>query len=280
METVEYRSVADLSKSILNNIHKIPKNIDLVVGIPRSGMLPANLISLYLNKPYTDINSFLEGKIYACGDRGSFIKKTEIKNILIVDDSIAHGFAMRRAKSQLKNEKYNFIYFVVYARTKSKNNVDLFCEILDGERIFEWNLFHHKTILGQSCVDIDGVLCRDPTPEENDDGEKYHRFLLTAVPKFIPTVKIKTLISCRLEKYRNETIAWLKKYGIEYDNLIMLNLPNAAERQKWNKYGDYKATEYKKPEYVLFIESSLNEAKRIKEVSGKTVFCIETMNIV
>ena len=36
------------------------KNVDLVVGIPRSGMLPANLIAMYLNKPFTDINSFLE----------------------------------------------------------------------------------------------------------------------------------------------------------------------------------------------------------------------------
>ncbi len=60
----------------------------------------------------------------------------------------------------------------------------------------------------------------------------------------------------------------------------MLNLPNAQERQKWNKYGDYKGTEYKKSGYIFFIESSLSEAKRIKEISDKTVFCIETMSII
>lgn len=280
METVAYRSVSDLSKSILKNICKIPNNIDLVVGIPRSGMLPANLISLYLNKPYTDINSFLEGKIYACGDRGKFIKKTEIKNILVVDDSIAHGYAINRAKEQLKNEPFNFIYFVVYARTKSKDKVNTYCELLDGERIFEWNLFHHQNILERSCLDIDGVLCRDPLPEENDDGEKYHKFLLTAEPKFIPTVKIKTLISCRLEKYRNETMFWLKKHNIEYENLILLNLPNKEARVNWGKYGEYKANEYKKPQYIFFIESSLKEAQTIKEKTGKSVFCIENMSLI
>lgn len=280
METIAYRSVSDLSKSILKNICKIPKNIDLVVGIPRSGMLPANLISLYLNKPYTDINSFLEGKIYACGDRGKFIKKTEIKNVLVVDDSIAHGYAINRAKEQLKNEHFNFIYFVVYARTKSKDKINTYCELLDGDRIFEWNLFHHKNILESSCLDIDGVLCRDPLPEENDDGELYHKFLLTAEPKFLPTVKIKTLISCRLEKYRNETMFWLKQHNIEYENLILLNLPNKEARIKWGKYGEYKANEYKKPQYKFFIESSLNEAKTIKEKTGKSVFCIETMSLI
>lgn len=60
-----------------------------------------------------------------------------------------------------------------------------------------------------------------------------------------------------------------------FDNESSVDIKSACD-----SYGDYKGTEYKKPGYVFFIESSLNEAKRIKEVSGKTVFCIETMSIV
>ena len=48
-------------------------------------------------------------------------------------------------------------------------------------------------------MDIDGVLCADPTPEENDDGEKYRHFLLNAPPLFIPKVTIGTLVTSRLE---------------------------------------------------------------------------------
>ena len=279
-ESIVYRSIAQLNNDILKNIIKFPKDIDLIVGIPRSGMLPANLLALYMNKPYTDIESFLEGKVYACGFRGNFIKEKNVKKILVIDDSVSSGTAMQKAKDKLKGLNYNFIFAAIYARTQTKNKINIFCEIIDGLRVFEWNMFHHRGILASSCLDIDGVLCRDPTPEENDDGEKYHRFLLTAEPKFIPTVKIKTLISCRLEKYRNETMFWLNKHGIEYNNLIMLNLPNAEERRKWNKYGEYKGNEYKKDGYIFFIESSLNEAKKIKEISNKTVFCVETMSII
>lgn len=278
---MQYRSFSDLSKSILKNISVLQKmNLGLVVGIPRSGMLPANLIALYLNIPYTDIDSFISNKIYDIGDRKIYVK-TNSKNVLIIDDSIATGRALNRAKEKLKNIKdYNLLYGAVFARSQAINLVDFYCEIVDGDRIWEWNLFHNQLILGRSCLDIDGVLCRDPTPEENDDGEKYHKFLLTAEPKFIPTVRIKTLITNRLAKYKNETMFWLKKHGIEYENLIMLNLPNAEERKKWNKYGEFKANEYIKNGYVFFIESSLSEALKIKEITRKTVFCIETMSIV
>jgi hypothetical protein len=60
----------------------------------------------------------------------------------------------------------------------------------------------------------------------------------------------------------------------------MLNMNSAVERRKWGKYGEYKGTFYKKPEYILFIESSLAEAKKIKEISGKSVFCIETLTTI
>ena len=276
--SLNFKSIEDLNKSIFKNIHKFPKDIDLIVGIPRSGMMPANLLALYMNKPYTDIESFIEGKIYSCGNRGDFLKNNVIKNVLVVDDSFNNGLAMGRAKQMLKGLKYNFIYSAIYSSHVTKD-IDIYCEVVPMPRIFQWNMFHHG-YLSKSCLDIDGVLCRDPTPEENDDGEKYHKFLLTAEPKFLPTVKIKTLITCRLEKYRNETMFWLKQHNIKYDKLIMLNLPDAATRRAWGKYGEYKANEYKKPEYMFFIESSLHEAKIIKEKTGKPVYCIEIMELI
>ena len=272
---LNYKSIEDLNKTIFNNIHKFPKNIDLIVGIPRSGMLPANLIALYLNKPYTDIESFKEGKIYASGNRGNLFKNNEIKTVLIVDDSYNTGSAMNKAKQSLKGLNYKFIFSAIYSSHKTQN-IDVYCELVPMPRIFQWNMFHHG-YLSYSCMDIDGVLCRNPTPEENDDGEKYHKFLLTAEPKFIPTVKVKTLITCRLEKYRPETLFWLKKHNVKYDNLIMLDLPDANTRRIWGKYGEYKANEYKKPNYMFFIESSLNEAKTIFNITHKPVFCVDEM---
>ena len=59
------------------------------------------------------------------------------------------------------------------------HSVDYFFEIVDYPRFFQWNIMNHS-ILQKTCMDIDGVLCADPTPEENDDGEKYRHFLLNA----------------------------------------------------------------------------------------------------
>lgn len=279
---IEYRSVNDLIELINSNIQKLNfLDIGLVVGIPRSGMLPATYISLVLNKPLTDINSFLDNKTIGSGNRFKNLQ-IENKNVLVVDDSISTGSAIKEVKEKLKEKEsnWNIKYLTIYSRKKSSNLIDLYFEEIEGDRIFEWNLFQHANILKRSCIDIDGVLCRDPKPEENDDGEKYRNFLLNAEPKFIPQVKIKTIISCRLEKYRKETVEWLSKHNIQYDNLIMLDLPDKQSRIKWGKYGEYKGEEYKKSEYVLFVESSLKEAKKIKEITGKTVFCTEIMNII
>jgi uncharacterized HAD superfamily protein len=172
------------------------------------------------------------------------------------------------------------LYCAIYARTDAISNVNIWFECIDKTRVFEWNMFHHRHILSMACVDIDGVLCNDPTLEQNDDGNNYLNFIQTATPKFIPTVPIKTIVSCRLEKYRHATEEWLTNNNIQYEKLVLMNLPNAIARKAWGKYGEFKAMEYINPDYILFIESSFSEATRIKSLTNKSVFCTETMQMV
>lgn len=56
---MNFRTINDLNNLISKNLDKIPKDIDLIVGVPRSGLFVANLIALYLNLPLTDFDSFL-----------------------------------------------------------------------------------------------------------------------------------------------------------------------------------------------------------------------------
>lgn len=263
---------------IRQNLWKIPHDIDVVVGIPRSGMLAANMIALYLNTNLSDIDSFVEGKIFRNGmSRGCSVRKSDnIRKILVVDDSIDKGTALTNAKNKLKNIHYHdieILFCVPIATNIGATMVDIFFEIIDDDRVFEWNLFHHS-ILENACMDIDGVLCLNP--EEDDDGEKYRAFLNSAKPLFTPTVMINTLISCRLEKYRTQTIKWLNENNIKYENLILLNLPDKASRIKWGKHGEYKGIYYKESDCCLFIESSQYEAFTIAKVSNKPVICVET----
>ena len=198
---MQYRSFNDMNNLIKKNLNKfVMTEPDLIVGVPRSGMLPANLVALYLNKPFTDLDSFVEGHIYSCGNRVKEQIK-EIKNVLVIDDSIGLGAQIKITKNKLKNleNKYNFIHAAIFARSQSKHLVNVYCEIVDGPRIFEWNMFHHD-IIENACVDIDGVICQNPLID--DDGTEYIKQISCAKPLYIPSRKIKTLISCRLEKYR------------------------------------------------------------------------------
>ena len=125
-------------------------------------------------------------------------------------------------------------------------------------------------------LDIDGVLCENPTPEENDDGEKYIEFLRNARPKYVPTKKIGYLITSRLEKYRAETEYWLKKHGVEYDQLIMCPYQTAEERRRRGNHAIIKAIVYSQlPGTVLFVESERWQAIEIARRTFKPVFCTE-----
>lgn len=278
---MNYKSFSDLSKDIKSNLHKIPKDVSLVVGIPRSGLLAANLMAIYLNLPLTDIDSFIKGQILSSCFRADGFEDNAFKGkILIVDDSVATGKAIVDAKEKLADiiaqQQFQLLFCCVYADPEKQHLVDIPLLTLGRPRVFEWNLFHNK-VMEKACVDIDGVLCIDPTEEENDDGEKYLEFLLNANPHILPKRKINTLVTTRLEKYRSNTEDWLKRHGIEYNELVMLNLPDKATRKKMNNRGAYKAAEFKKRKNnVLFIESDRRQALKIHELSGKDVYCVDT----
>jgi len=276
-----YRNIADMNRIIINRLNILPRDFDLIVGIPRSGMLPANLIALYLSKPYTDIHSFRNGHIYKAGERGQYIDIKEFKKILIVDDSIASGSAMTKAKELIRevDSSFEISYCAVYVIPGKEKLVDYFFEVVPLPRYFQWNILNHS-VLEKSCFDIDGVLCVDPTDEQNDDGPKYTDFILNAEPLYIPKSKIGTLVTSRLEKYRKETEIWLEKNAVKYNKLIMLDLPDMKARQKANSHGSFKADTYKSTEYALFFESSLSQAIEINRLTSKPVFCTETFEMI
>ena len=279
---MNYRNISDLNKIILKRLSIIPRDIDLIVGVPRSGMMPANLLALYLNKPYTDLHSFINGYIYKAGARAQFFDESSgRKNILVVDDSVASGRALAEVKDLLKDHssRYNIKYCVIYMSPGREKSVDYYFENVALPRYFQWNIMNH-TSLEKACFDIDGVLCEDPRPDQNDDGEKYIDFILNAPPLYIPGSKIGSIVTSRLEKYRKETETWLQKYNIKYNELIMLDLPDMKARQQANNHGTHKANAYNSKPYILFVESELGQAREINRLTKKPVFCTETFEMI
>ena len=278
---MNYRNIRDLNNIILKRLSIIPRDFDLIVGVPRSGMLPANLLSLYLNRPYTDIHSFLNGHIYKAGARGQFFDVKQFKKILVVDDSVASGAALKECKENLKEleSQFDIKYCAVYVIPGKEKTVDYYFETVPLPRYFQWNILNHTT-LEKACFDIDGVLCADPLPEQNEDGEKYIDFILNAPPLFIPGSKIGTIVTSRLEKYRPQTETWLKANNIKYNDLVMLDLPDMAARQKANNHGTHKAKAYASKPYVLFVESEYGQAVEINRITKKPVLCTENFEMI
>lgn len=278
---MNYRSISDMNDAIVRNLHRLPRDIDLVVGVPRSGILAGTMVSLIANIPMTDLDSFLAGRIYTSGITkrwaGLDRQASEMRKILVIDDSIIGGTAMRDAREKVAASgiEGDFIFAAVFGLSLQHEETDMVFEAVPHPRMFQWNFMHHM-FLEQCCVDIDGVLCLDPTEDENDDGPAYEKFLVEARPLLAPTRKIGWLVTSRLEKYRKLTEAWLASRDIKYDHLIMLDLPNKAERQRLGAHGSFKAEFYRKSDAILFIESEHEQAQRIAKLSGKPVLCVET----
>ena len=79
------------------------------------------------------------------------------------------------------DQEVRVTFLAVYGPRATHPDADLVLEVVPHPRVFEWNVMHHR-VLENSCVDIDGTLCHDPTSEENDDGERYDAFLAPARP--------------------------------------------------------------------------------------------------
>lgn len=284
---MKYITISDLSETIRKNIWKIPRDIDFIIGIPRSGMIAASMICSYLNVPLIDINSFVAGMSPYGGNRLQYFTSSHktTNKILVIDDTVFAGTSMNKTKSMLSNIKNKqFIYMCIYLEGTGENSVDIY---LDDVRkytnencrivLYEWNILqHHKDFMNKCLYDIDGVFCLDPPDERKE--EMYINYIKNATPLFIPKTPIGGIITYRLIKNKNITEKWLNDNGITYSELKMFNANTWDER---NKSGippeKYKADFYKsKPNYKLFIESNEQQAKKIAEISCKPVYCVET----
>lgn len=299
---MNFRSIAQLSDQLIAWSKALPHDIDVVVGLPRSGLLAANIFALYRNLPLTDLDGFLAGRTMGAGktranplsnkqdgnraDEATVDAAAERfldrpRNVLVLDDSIWSGDTLREAKQKIEAAglPHRVHYGAVYVTPDSTDLPDFYCEVLHYPRTFEWNVLHHHVLRG-ACLDMDGVLCVDPQDHENDDGERYRQFLRNARPLHLPTSFIGHIVTNRLDKYRPETEAWLADHGIEYGELIMMTYPDGATRRQMNTYSAHKAKAYRDTEANFFIESDVKQAVEIANLAKKEVLCIDTMQMI
>lgn len=279
-----YMSIAQLSVEIRQKLGLIPNDVDLIVGVPRSGMIPAHLIALYLNRLVIDSETFIRDGIPGHGltrEVGAPLARPfDARHVLLVDDSLASGASMATCVNRIAETGFagKVTTCAIIVDPAMSKRVDIHFLQMPQPRMFEWNAFHHPYV-ERACFDLDGVLCCDPTSRENDDGDRYLEFMRNARPLFSPTRRIGHIVSARLEKYRRETEAWLTANDIAYGRLYLLDLPSRAERLRQGAHHVHKAMVYRKSEAIIFYESDPGQARDIAHLSGKPVLCVSEMAI-
>ncbi len=239
-----------------------------ILGIPRSGMIPSSIISAYLSVPLYSLESNTIVKLNSFSSNGGRRMSNHTDNtgeLIIVDDTVYGGGAAMAIKSKFPQ----YILAATYVSPEYKHLVDYYAREIPAPHFLEWNLFN-SGYLPDSAVDIDGIFCPNVPLDICKDDKKYADYLVNVIPFFKRIAKlfpIKALVTARLEKYRNITEEWLDKYGIKYQQLIMLptNLETEKAKNHLQIVSKFKAEVAQSINAKFFIESEIEEAKAIKQ---------------
>ena len=254
MEYVSFQDMVTLCDALLP---KLGRNFDVIVGIPGSGLLVANILSLKLGKPLTTPENVKTHWL----SKSIELQISRTPTILLVDDSYQSGASMMEAFNSLVLSgvpRGNIKTAALITSRKGVKELDHYCLEINEKRLFEWNLVHKKMNV---VTDLDGVLCEDPPEDARIDDAEYERWITSAKPLVIPTFKINTILTSRIEKYRNQTESWLKDQGVKYGRLVM-SIEDTREAQK--KAGlVHKVKEINELHPEIYWESGSREAREL-----------------
>jgi orotate phosphoribosyltransferase len=260
----EWVSTARLVTDAVTLAGMLPADIGGVVGLPRSGMLPAAVIATHLHLPLYELTPQgprrLGGAVpsRAAGVSGA-------GRFAVVDDTVYAGTAMRKARALLPGASFA----AVYARPEAAGVVDYSARLLPSPHLLEWNLLNSARVTGSAAgpafgagvaADFDGVICHDA-----ESGGVPGSPFLAPRAWTLPLV-----VTGRAESHRGETEAWMRRHGVRWGRLEMLpdDVPLTAENA-----ARHKARHYLASGCGFFIESDPEQARLILAYSGRPVIC-------
>lgn len=251
----------------------LPSDIDAIVGIARSGLIPASDLSCLLHLPLFNVS---DKEVINCGSGSRFKDKNINPNkILIVDDTIFAGRTMEQIVPIVQDAfpRSEILKAVIYATPQAKHLVDYFACELAGPHYLEWNFFN-SSLVDNSIYDMDGIICYDISSKDDDNNFRYIRALKNAVPKYVPRKSpIHMIVTARFERYREVTLEWFEKHKVKVDKLVMGPWDTIVERNRSNEVATFKSSVYQESVQNLFVESCPIQAAEICRQTGKRVLC-------
>lgn len=257
-------------------LYKLPPDIDAVAGVTRSGMDPAAYLAKRLHVPLYEINKYVGIRPLGKGWRlGAGEPVDCAKHLLVVDDTVANGVSMRWIAGMVAKERLTrkVTTAAVLCSDEGLRIVDLYGEHLPNPHYLAWNFFNsvHSPV---AALDMDGIICHDCPRDDDDDGPRYAKWLDEVRPLNLPRKEpVPLIVTARLEKYRKLTEAWLRRWGVRWNKLVMGTWATKDERSRNYNAGEYKGGVYKRSDCILFVESCPHQAEEIAKASGKRVIC-------
>lgn len=250
---------------------ELPGSYDLVIGIPRSGLLVANIIAIKMGKPLSTPELFLRGE---CWMGGGIKPPADFRKILLVDDSVSSGKSMEDAAAAVRSRApgARLTRAALIAGENSAGRVDLSFKTIAAPRLFEWNMLHTKR--GVLVCDLDGVICENCPPGFDADEAAYAAWIRTARPYLIPAFRVDYILSARLERYRPETEAWLAAHGVNYGELLLWDVKEKKDRNGF--YSKYKIAALLKIKPDMVWESNSGQARDIWDATKIPTLCTDT----
>jgi uncharacterized HAD superfamily protein/adenine/guanine phosphoribosyltransferase-like PRPP-binding protein len=260
-------------------LKSFPVQYDIIVGIPRSGMLVASVIALKLGKPLTTPDLFSKKAFWLSTKvNQQFIFMKDMK-VLLVDDSINSGKSLQESIDIMNQAKFDFkiTTAALIASDAANPLVDMHYKCLKHPRIFEWNMLHRKTASyfeqEKIALDMDGVICENCPPNTDANEDAYIEWIRTAKPYLIPSFEIDAIVSCRLEKYRADTEQWLRHHNVRYKRLILWDIESKNQRK--GLFAKHKIDAILQVNPAIFWESHLGQAEQIWKHTKTPVLCID-----
>lgn len=270
----------DLCRDTLVLIPKLPRGIAGVAGIPRSGMLSAAILATALHVPLFSCHKDEGLRAVGAGSREKLFPDGA-GTLLVVDDSVYQGTAIRWARQQLVGHRVAFA--AVY--TRRPKLTEYHAVELPSPHIFEWNIFNNpivdgraadKRLRGGICFDFDGVLCENPVAPYKP---------LEWLPRAIPTpwlprgVEIPLVVTFRLERWRTASERWLEQHGCRVKRMVLHPARSERERDSMLDVAGHKGATFRDSPCGLMFESEPQQARIIAAVAGKPVIVPRTGDV-
>lgn len=249
-KNIIFTRTEDLARDALKLIKFVPPDCKAIIGIPRSGMIPASILAAHLQLPLGELQTDGKIRLLGAGGRGkfSYTKDNTYSKYFIVDDSCHGGGSLRKARAKCQEPKQNCVWAVVYNRDNHKEP-DVWAVDLDHHS-FDWNIHNNGQVVGQTIIKgLSGGLAYSFDCFTNSERQ--------IVPRLH---KPPLVVATQSKAYCEE---WFKKWGIQVQNLIITDNDSPVEFQK--------AKHYKASNCSIFFEPDNNQCQAIANLSKKPV---------